>query len=131
MLLLHILFLFLAGLAGSLATVTSVCSCVTNFDRQVGILLLVLMVTYMKLSTAFDECLQLGFFEDSSPSKSILISGCILTVACLVGMLTIRKMELSLAATEVANGSDPVSALLYILVVAFYIVIYAWVVKLE
>ena len=59
--LLNVIFLILAGFAGSIATITSIATCVKNFDRQVGMLTLTLFLTYMKLSTSFDDCLVNAF----------------------------------------------------------------------
>lgn len=122
--------LFLAGLGASIGTVTSIVTNVKNFDDQVSTLLVAILITYMKMAQNFDEALKEGFFPESDDRTYLIIIGALTTVVMVIGMFTMKKVELGTVLETLSKTTDPTGVLIFIAVCGTYLFTYWTVVKL-
>jgi len=121
--------LFLCGLGASIGTVTSIVTNVKNFDDKVSTLLVAILITYMKMAQNFDEALKEGFFPETDDQIYLIILGVLTTIVCVLGMFTMRKVELGQVLETVSKETDPIGVLIYIASCGLYLFIYWTLVK--
>ena len=68
-------FLFLTGLCGSVATFCAIVATLRNFTPKYSTLILLILVTYMKLTNEWDESVRKGAFGQFSNATYIYVSG--------------------------------------------------------
>jgi len=122
--------LFMAGLGASIGTVTSIVTNVKNFDDKVSTLLVAILITYMKMAQNFDEALKEGFFPEADDSIYLIIIGVLTTIVMIIGMFTMRKVELGQVLETISKETDPTGVLIFICVCGFYLFTYWVLVKL-
>ena len=81
------IFLFSAGLCGSVATFCAVVTTLRNFTPKYSPPLLLILVTYMKLINEWDESVRKGAFGAFSNSTFIYISGVMVAVVYLIAAI--------------------------------------------
>ena len=61
-----ILMLFIGAMSGSIATIGAIVTSVKNFPRIAGMLIVVIMISYLKVAPYFEFSVRSAFFSEVS-----------------------------------------------------------------
>lgn len=120
-----ILLMFLAGFAASMATMCSMVTIVTNFKhKKVNVGMAGILITYMKLSPAFEDAIKQAVLPDLNMRWYLIIIGILVTVIMLIGAMTIRDADLPMILDKLSPTTDPGASFVWYISTAVFLLTY-------
>jgi hypothetical protein len=107
-----IIFLFFGAMSCSIAIVTAIATTVKSFPRIPRILLIVIMITYFKISPYLEFSIRNGFFEDPNHMKWFSSIGIISAIVFSIAAVAVKEVEIE----DIALKYDKVGLFVYIAV---------------
>ena len=108
--------LFFGAMSGSIATISAIVTTVKSFPRIPGILIIVIMIAYFKISPYLEFSIRSGFFEDPDLMWWFIAIGLISAVVFLIAAVAIREVELSGTIENIILEYDKMGLLVYVAV---------------
>lgn len=108
--------LFFGAMSGSIATIAAIVTTVKSFPRIPGILIIVIMIAYFKISPYLEFSIRSGFFEDPDLMWWFISIGLISAVVYLIGVITIREIDLGGTIEAIGLRYDKMGLLVYVAV---------------
>jgi len=122
--LMTIFFMFIAGLGGSIAMISSIVVCAKNFDSQVSILLVSILITYLKTASALD--FDFGKVANPTPDVQMIVMGILSSIVYFGGILFVHQVTFDESNREEITKNDRKGVLVMVVIVALYLTLY-WV----
>lgn len=113
---LMMLCLFFGAMSGSIATIAAIVTTVKSFPRIPGILIIVIMIAYFKVSPYLEFSIRSGFFEDPDLMWWFISIGLISAVVFLIGIVAIREIDLGGTVEAIGMRYDKMGLLVYVAV---------------
>ena len=116
------IFLFVGSMAGSVALMASIVTAVKNFPKIVGMLIVVIMIAYFKISPYFEFSMRSAFFSDASLLYYFIGVGVVMAVVFIAAAFIVKKVEMKEMIAAALQDFDKLGILIFVFVEAFLLI---------
>jgi predicted membrane protein len=120
---LTIISMIIAGLGSSVAFITSIATVAKNFSRDLSILFVALLLTYMKTAEAFDDAIHNTFFAEGKDTIYFIVMGSIVAIVYALGSLGLTSKKEGEKDNPELAVADKVGALIFVGTVGLYMLL--------
>lgn len=118
------IFMVLAGFGAAIAYISSIVIVAKNFDSEVSILLVSILITYMKTANAFDSDVEKSVMPDGSGPYQMGMMGIISSFVYFGGMLFVHQVTLDPKHKDAIKKNDKTGVLIFVVIVSLYFLLY-------
>jgi hypothetical protein len=113
---LMLVMLFVGAVSGSLATIGAIVTCVKNFPRSVGMLIIVIMIAYYKVSPYFEFSMRSAFFSELSLMYYFSVVGVVSAIVFAGAGIGISKAKINDKIDLAMADFDKMGMLIYVVI---------------
>jgi hypothetical protein len=120
------IFFIIAGFGAAIAYISSIVIVAKNFDKEVSVLLVAILITYMKTANAFDNDLEKAIMPEGSGNYQMGMMGMISALVYFGGMIFVHQVDFEDKYKAELAKKDKLGVLVFLVILAIYCLTY-WV----